>query len=62
MTGIPSNEKIWFQRTTTNGKHYCITSKASRDIYYIYEVIDGKATKLGKGATPPVLEEKFIKE
>ena len=62
MTGIPSTEKIWFQRFTVDGRHYCITSKMSRDIYYIYEIIDGKATKLGKGPNPPTLEEKFIKE
>ena len=62
MTGIPSNEKIWAQPIGRDGRHYCITSKASRDIYYIYEIIDDKATKLGKGAIPPVLEEKFIKE
>lgn len=62
MTGIPSNEKIWVQIKTDNKRLYYITSKASRDMYYIYEIKDDKATKLGKGSNPQALETKYIKE
>lgn len=62
MTGIPSSETIILRRRTINDKWYYITTKPHTDIYYIYEITNDKATKLGKGATPPALEEKFIKE
>ena len=62
MTGIPNNEIIWLQRTSKDGTLYYVTSKALRDTYYIYEIIDNKATKIGKGPNPSALELKFIKE
>lgn len=37
-----------------------LTSKiTSRDFYYLYEVVDGKLKKLGRGKNPLELEEKF---
>ena len=35
------NEKIWFTQITST-KTYIITSTNLRDMYYLYEVIDGK--------------------
>lgn len=62
MIGIPTKETIWAQHVTESGRVYYVTSTALRDVYYMYEVVDGKATKLGKASTPPELEKKFIKE
>jgi hypothetical protein len=38
---------------------FIITSKVSRDIYYLYEVVDNEFQKIGKGKTPYELEEKY---
>ena len=39
---------------------YILTSKNTRDYYYLYEVLeDGKIKKLGKAKDPPELEEKY---
>ena len=45
---------------TWKRKTYVITAKEDRNWYYVYEVKDNKATKLGKGKTPTELEEKYI--
>lgn len=62
MTGIPGNETIWMQRKTMDGKTYYVTSKITRDTYYLYEVIDGVAKKIAKGPDPLTLEQKYVKE
>lgn len=38
---------------------FMITSKESREWYYLYEVKDGKLVKLGRAKEPPELIEKF---
>ena len=62
MTGIPSNETIFVQRTTASGDLYYITAKPLRDVYYIYKIDNDKADRLGKSNSPLELERKFIKE
>ena len=61
MDGIPKSEIIWLHRIEKNGDQYYITSKEQRDLYFIYKVENGKAIKLGKGKSPPALEETYIK-
>lgn len=57
MTGIPSNETIWVTITDDLGDEYVITSKTTRDVYYIYRLEKDKAVKLGKNENPIELEK-----
>jgi hypothetical protein len=59
MVGIPSTETIWVTITDDLGDEYVITSKTTRDMYYIYRLEKDKAVKLGKNENPLELE-KFI--
>lgn len=61
MVGIPSAEIVWLTITDDLGDEYVITSKATRDMYYIYRLEKDKAVKLGKNENPLELE-KFIQE
>ena len=61
MTGIPSSETIWVTITDDLGDEYVITSKVTRDVYYIYRLEKDKAVKLGKNENPIELE-KLIQE
>ena len=39
---------------------FVVTSKSPlRDMYFLYEVVDGSLTKIGKAKSPLELEEKF---
>lgn len=60
MTGIPSTETIWVTTTNDLGDKYVITSKVTRDYYYIYKIDNDKAVKLGKADSPLELEQKYI--
>lgn len=57
----PAGEKIW---EFYNNKHgelaFIMTSKSSREYYFVYELQDGKFVKLGRGQNPRELEKKFI--
>lgn len=57
----PKGEIVWVNYANRRGEIiYILTSKASRDHYYLYEVLeDGKLKKLGKAKEPPELEKKF---
>jgi hypothetical protein len=57
MTGIPNNETIWVTITDDLGDEYVITSKTTRDVYYIYRIEKDKAVKLGKNENPLELEK-----
>lgn len=61
MIGLPSNETIWVTITDDLGDEYVITSRATRDMYYIYRLEKDKAVKLGKNENPLELE-KLIQE
>ena len=58
---IPKGERAWVRYCKSNGEPILVlTSKPSRDYYFLYEVkSDGNLTKLGKARTPTELEEKF---
>lgn len=60
--GIPRSETIWLKRTTAKGDVYCITSKETRDCYFLYKLENNTAIKIAKGSSPQSLEEKYIKE
>ena len=38
---------------------FILTSKESREFYFLYELVDGEFKKLGKARTPKELEDKF---
>lgn len=61
MIGIPSNETIWVTITDDLGDEYVITSKVTRDVYYLYRLEKDKVVKLGKNENPLELE-KIIQE
>ena len=45
-----------------NAEHelcFILTSKESREFYFLYELVDGEFKKLGKARTPKELEDKF---
>lgn len=58
---MPKGEQAWVRYLNTKGEHVAIlTSKPSRDFYFLYEISpDGSLTKLGKARSPTELEEKF---
>ena len=57
MIGLPSNETIWVTITDDLGDEYIITSKATREMYYLYRLEKDKAVKLGKNENPLELEK-----
>lgn len=56
MVGIPNTEIVWVTITDDLGDEYVITSKPTRDIYYIYRLEKDRAIKLGKNENPLELE------
>ena len=56
MIGVPSTETVWVTITDDLGDEYVITSKATRDMYYLYRLEKDKAIKLGKNENPLELE------
>lgn len=57
----PKGETVWVSYQNIKGEPVCIlTSKPTRDYYFLYEVLsDGTLNKLGKARSPIELEEKF---
>lgn len=60
VNGIPKTERIWVKRITEKGKTYYISSKDTRDYYFLYKMDGDKAVKLGKAKSPLELEQKYI--
>lgn len=60
VNGIPKTERIWVKRITEKGETYYITSKDTRDYYFLYKMDGEKAVKLGKAKSPLELEQKYI--
>lgn len=58
----PKNESVWVTICDKEGDPaYLITSKQTRDFYFIYEINrDGSLTKLGKSKNPRELEDKYV--
>lgn len=61
MIGCPKGERPWVAYYGCGySLAFFVTSKTgSRDIYYLYEVSDGTAKRIGKSKSPRELEEKF---
>ena len=59
---IPKNEVLWCTYNDTKGAaHHIVTSNLTRDMYFMYEVVDSEPTKkIGKARTPTELEDKFL--
>ena len=57
----PKGEIVWVIYKNRHGEIvYILTSKTTRDYYYLYEVLkEGKINKLGRSKDPPELEEKY---
>lgn len=56
----PKGEHVWVG--CYNKDHelkFIITSKESREFYYLYELVDGEFRKLGRSKSPKELEERF---
>lgn len=60
VNGISKTERIWVKRITEKGETYYITSKDTRDYYFLYKMDGDKAVKLGKAKSPLELEQKYI--
>ena len=59
---IPKTEKVCEQYSINGALTYIKTQKEPlRDIYYLYEIIDGKAVKTKYKAENPVELNKWIK-
>lgn len=62
MKGIPSSQYVVVTILSSNSKTFYITTTALQDLYYIYEVKDNIATKLGSSKNPLDLENKYVWE
>lgn len=61
MPQTPKGETAWVgYYSIDHDLKYIITSKAARDSYFLYEVIDDAFVKIAKDKSPAVLEEKYI--
>ena len=60
MRKISNGERVWTAYLDNSGKiRYLITSKATRDYYYLYECTEDGLRKLGRAQSPKELEERF---
>ena len=56
----PKGERVWVGYYDGHHKlRFILTSKDSRDFYFLYELVDGNFRKLGKARSPTESEEKF---
>ena len=66
MTGLnyPKGEIVWTGYYNRSDELlFIVTSKETREFYYLYELVDGEFKKLGKAKTPSELEQRFrVKE
>ena len=52
----PAGETVWVGYYNGSQKlMYIVTSKPTRDWYYLYELVDGKFVKLDRGKDPSVM-------
>lgn len=55
----PRGEIVWVGYHDAGGTlRFFLTSKPTREMYFLYEVNDGTYKKLGKSKSPPELERK----
>ena len=58
----PKGEVVWVSYfDEEHNLRYIITSKASREFYFVYEFNKKGFVKLGKSKNPRILEETYIK-
>ena len=56
----PKGEYVWTSYYNPSDELlFIVTSKPTRDVYFLYEVVDGAFKKIGKAKSPLELEEKF---
>lgn len=56
----PKGERVWTSYRSLSGElRFIVTSKPTRDAYFLYEFLEGAFKKLGKAKSPLELEEKF---
>lgn len=56
----PRGETIWVTYHNTKGEpRFIVTSKANRDYYFLYELVQSQIKKLGKARCPLEFEEKY---
>ena len=60
MTGIPLTETVWVTEVSPSGVTYAVTSKASRDKYFLYREENGKAVKIASAKNPLDLNDKLV--
>lgn len=61
MINPPKNETIWVQYAINNKVTHVLTSKATRDMYYLYEVGENdKLIKTKYKSTDPTELEKWV--
>jgi hypothetical protein len=61
MAEYPNGEVVWVSICDSpDHVRYIITSKKTRDTYFLYELVNGKYVKRGKGANPLELEERYV--
>lgn len=57
---LPRGERAWVSYfDAEHNLKFILTSKDARDCYFLYKVSNNGLEKLGKAATPDVLEKKF---
>lgn len=56
----PKNETVWVSYYNESRElKFIITSKTTRDAYFLYELVNDEFKKLGKSKNPPELVEKY---
>lgn len=56
----PKGERVWESYYNESRElKFIITSKPTRDAYFLYEFVNDEFKKLGKAKTPPELVEKY---
>lgn len=55
----PKGEIVWTEYYTSSHElMFILTSKSSREYYFLYELVDGELKKIGRAKTPTELEIK----
>lgn len=56
----PKGERVWVgYYNQAHELNFIITSRETRDYYFLYELVDGEFRKLGRSKSPKELEEKY---
>lgn len=58
---LPPSETLWLTVLSQSGDVFYITSKQTRDVYYIYQQHQNGVLRMGKGKSPDELEKKWVR-